>query len=940
MRFRTSLACLCLALGLIASLIAPALLADGTLLGTINGRVLDQDGKALPGATIELTSAEKGFQRTAVSDASGAFNFPLLQPGPYFVSISLAGFQSYEAKNVIVSADKRTDVSASLKLAAAAEAVTVTGEAPLVDKSNTSATTNVNSELTQKLAVGRGYQNLITFAPGVTSANNSANANSHGALSSNNLYLFDGVDTTDPTTGTFGQNFNYEAIQEVNVSTSGISAEYGRSQGAIVNVITKSGTNQLHGSFKALLTNDNWTSQNKGSAPITGNSFARVKYDKLIPDYAATLGGPIWQDHLWFFGSYEWVDATTPQRQTASSPIPGNENFTGQNYQQTTNTRLWDGKLTAQITSSQLFTAQFNSDPITGFVIDYWGTGSPAADLGALTAQGQNECGGFGCTKQFRWSGVFGSRVSMEAGWATANGNIFVGPAFGHGSPFLNLADGFFYNGATFDGFVVRPRTQANLAGSVYHELFGKAAQFKAGVDYQLVRSENSFTYPNNEIFVVANFNPALGQNQNFEVGDEWDRLTTPVPSVSRGKIWGFYGLEKFEAGPVSMNLGVRVEKQSETSDLGNVVVDATTVDPRLSAAWDIMGDGKTLVSGGWGRYHQFLIQDISDSVFSGVPVQTNRDIFLWNGSDFEFAQSITVGGNNQPVNTGLKPSYVDEFNIALQRQIGNTMAVGVRGIYRKWYNLVDDVKSLTDDGVLLKVPQNFDDSISKRSYKAIELTVEKRFSGNWQALANYTLSRAFGNVFADYASTLYDFPGDTCSPVGIGPMPCVDAEGANHYGIAGFDRTSIFNAFVAYTASLPVVNITAAPSFNVQSGLPYQRQRSFAAPDNSRPIYFYDQRGDERLPTTYQLNFALEGTFKPFGNGALSLVGGPVEIGLKAEVFNLTNQQKVYRTDLISLAPSQGEVGGTTGNIFGAPTSRNALQPPRNYRFTALLRF
>jgi hypothetical protein len=934
MRFRTISACLIL--GLVAMLVAPALLADGTLLGTLGGKVLDQDGKALPGATVELTSADKGFQRTAVTDAAGSFNFPLLQPGPYIVRISLSGFQSYEAKGVIVAADKTTAVPATLKLAAAAEAVTVTGEAPLVDKTNTTATTSITSALTEKIPVGRNYQTVMTAAPGVTSANNSGNPNSHGALNSNNLYLFDGVDTTDVTTGTFGQNFNFEAIQEVNVSTTGISAEYGRAQGAIVNVVTKSGTNQLHGSFKLLLTNDNWNSQTKGSNPETGDSFARVKFDKVINDYAATLGGPVWQDHIWFFGSYEWVNNTTAQRQTLTSDVFPDQ--TGQSYQQTTHTRLWDGKLTGQVTPSQLVTAQFNSDPIKGFIVDYWGA---SADLGALTEQDQNLCNGIGCLTQLAWSGVFGSRVSAEARWARQNGNIFVVPAFGSGSPYFSLTDELFYNGATFDGQVARPRTQANVSGSVYHEIFGKPAQFKAGVDYQSLRSVAAYTYPNNEIFVVNQFDPANGQNQIPTVGDEWDRLTTPVESVSRGKIWGFYGLEKFELGPVSLNLGVRIDHQTSESDIGNTVIDSTKAAPRLYAAYDVTGDGKTLISGGWGRYYQFLLQSIADSIFSGVPVQTNRDVFFWDGSNWVFDHSIRAGGNSAPINNDLNPSYNDEFNIAVQRQIGNTMSVGARGIYRKWYNIVDDIKFTNEDGALIQTPQNFSSDILKRSFKALELTFDKRFSDNWQALINYTLSRAYGNQFSDFASQRFDFPDENCRVTTIGTVPCSSVLDTNRFGVAPYDRTHVLNLFSAYTWSWPAVNLTAAPAFTWFSGLPYQRTRTVVVPSGATGVNtYFDPRGSSRLPSSYQFDFALEATFKPAGSASLGLIGGPLELGVKGEVFNVTNQQEVLRSDRIELRPSEGEPNGAAGSIFGAPTSRTALQAPRAFRFTGFIRF
>src|SRR5207247_1802301 len=200
--------------------------------------------------------------------------------------------------------EKTTDVAIAMKLGATTEAITVTGEVPIVDKTNVSANTRLREKEFQKLPLGRDYQTLFNEAAGVEGGpGQSANPNTHGALDGNNLYLFDGTDVTDSVTGTFGANLNYEAIQEVSVNTAGLSAEYGRAVGGVITVITKSGTNTPEGSLKLLLSNDQWNSQNKTHNQVTGESLARTKFDHVNPTYSGTLGGPILRDRAWFFGA-------------------------------------------------------------------------------------------------------------------------------------------------------------------------------------------------------------------------------------------------------------------------------------------------------------------------------------------------------------------------------------------------------------------------------------------------------------------------------------------------------------------------------------------------------------------------------------------------------------------------------------------------------------
>jgi hypothetical protein len=929
-----------IALGILALAVPTFLLADATQVGTIKGRVLDESGAGVPGATVEIVSGDKGFRRSQTTDATGNFNFAALQTGPYALRATLSGFQSVETTNNLVETGKTTEVDVTMRLAQAAEAVTVTGEVPLVDKTDTSARTNVRSELTQKLAVTRNYQSLISAAPGVTN-NAGGNPNVHGALSGNNQYLFDGVDTTDVTTGTFGQNFNFEAIQEVVVQTAGISAEYGRAQGAIANVITKSGTNNFSGSGKVILTNDDWASQNKGRTPKTtanptGTSFERVKFDEVVDRYALTLGGPIWKDHAWFFGAYEW--ATIPTAFTTTAQSPSHPVGTGEEYQQITDVKLWDAKLTFQATPSHLFTAAANSDPINGFVVNYWGANFPAAEREALTLQDQNGCGDKAgdksvCVWQARWAGVFGQNLSMEALYAEQNGDIFVTPFEGNGSPILSFEDGLFYNGATFDGFVKRPRKQANLAATLYTNLFGNTHPFKGGVDYQDLESVAFFTYPGNQEFQVTDFDPVT-REMTLSPGDLRIDFVDPAQSVSTGKIWGFYALDKFEVGQhLFFNIGGRVDNQQADSDIGNTVIDTTTFSPRLTGVYDVFGNGKTLASAAYGRYYQFLVQDIADSVYAGVAQQSNADIYEWDGTQFVFVQAVRVGAGVTPVNDDLKPSYLDEINVALQQQLGNTMAVGIRGIYRQWKDLIEDRRFIDAEGNKVTEPQNFGDEL-RRYYKGIELTFEKRFSRNWQAAMNYTLSRSEGNHFSNYTSQLFDYATETCNVTGfptVGRIPCPEATDVNRYGYAAYDRTHVFQAFTAYTLPLRWAAITAAPSFYWQSGLPIQQQRNFGGTTlhNEVDVFFYDKRGSHRLPNNYQLDFALEAVFKPWG---------PLEVGVKGEVFNVTNQQQILTCTGTCLNPTNPATA--LEPTFGRATSRTNLQAPRGYRLTALARF
>lgn len=906
--------------------------ADGTQLGTMTGRVVDPSGAVLPGATVEVTSIDQGTIRTVVTDVQGRYNVPLLQPGRYRVAVSLEGFEKFLAQNSIVQVGKTTTVEATLKLTRASETMTVQGDVPVVDKSNAAQTTTLESALTQELPVARNYQSLYLTAPGVVLPGNAnPNPNFHGGLLSDNLYLFDGIDSTDPTTGGFGQNFTFEAIQEVQVTTSAASADYGRAIGGIVNVITKSGTNEFKGSFKDILTNDNWNDQNKGANPISGTTFARVKLNSTIPVYSATLGGPIWRDHAWFFGAYETDKQTSAQRQTVDPAHP--QNFVSQPQD-----KFYDLKGTWQVSPANLLILKATGAPTNNIAVDRHNggiNGIPrfAGDLGALNVQDQTSR-----SKALLYSGVENNAVALEGGVATSIIHIGFRPFVADTPVHQDLRNGLFYNGPSIVGFLERARDQANFSGTYFQQIAGQPNNFKAGIDYQRLRSSVNQRFGANQLFLDKSYDVTNGSSVPFQRRD----YDTPQESTSHGKNSALYALDKFQIGQHwSINAGVRAEKQEGKSDLGTNVVDTTTVSPRLSGTYDLRGDGKTLALGSYGRFYQDVLQSFDDA-FAGVPQKTNFTLFTIDPATGQFVQGnhVQFGGNSTRVQD-LKPTYINEATLGFQQQLGRSLGVGLRAIHRTWGNLIDDVFEYgAGNSGPFRTFMNYPGA--RRTYSALEATFDKRFTTNWGGQISYVWSKTRGNQFATINSDLGNYANENCrssndTTIGTGGViNCGAAVNSNRNGLAPFDRTNVFHVLAAYRLPLHVVNLTVSPALLVESGDTYQKQGTLSVlgPDGkangSTVTYFYSQAGSSRLPTIYQLDLASEATLPVAG----------LELGLKGEVFNVTNTQKQVQASSVGFCNAATAACTSLQRSYGIGSSRNAFQAPRGYRITALMRF
>src|SRR5215475_9568750 len=233
-------------------LLAPFVVAQTT--GTIEGTVTDQSGGALPGVTVEITSPDRQGTRVATTGNDGRYRFVSVPPGQYKVTANLSGMGTSQ-KNATVTLDSTATVNMQMQVSAK-EAITVTGEAPLVDVTSTTTGSNYSAKVIDKLPVARNYASIALSQPGVQTDNGETQGRAlalsvYGSTSAENLFLIDGVNTTNVIKGLQGKNINGEFIQEVEVKTGGYQAEYGRNTGGVVNVITKSGGNEFHGDLFA-----------------------------------------------------------------------------------------------------------------------------------------------------------------------------------------------------------------------------------------------------------------------------------------------------------------------------------------------------------------------------------------------------------------------------------------------------------------------------------------------------------------------------------------------------------------------------------------------------------------------------------------------------------------------------------------------------------------
>jgi hypothetical protein len=632
----------------------------------IEGLVTDSTGAVVPGATVEARSASGGM-RTTVTDTAGFYHFAALPPGTYDVAANLTGFTSVKVPGVRISLGQTLKVDMALRVSTIQEEVTVTGEAPVVDVTSTQRSTSIREEFIENLPKGRDFTTIATQAPGANMEFKTGGLSIDGASSSENKYIIDGIETGDPETGLSSAKLVTDMIDEVQVKSSGYEAEYAGSVGGVVNVVTKSGTNDFKGSAWTYYSSDalgfargpafgGGTAQAPAYAdgrpslrlsPNNSNVAESVTYDKdeitaWEPGFA--LGGPLKKDKAWFFVSYNptlrSIDRSVTLTRDASV-VSTNENR---------KTHYISANVSSQLSDAVRARVAFNSnkETIKGLLPALAGNDNPGSNY-AIDTNSPNYSG----------SANLDYVVSPKF-FLSARAGYFLQNTVNEGVP---VQDKFTYQNSNIGGCAGCPAVPAQFQGPTgftnvptisssdrdkftrmslqtdatwFVDLGGKH-EFKAGVQYDKVENDVLSGETGN---FIRQFWGASTSGQRGDYGYYRVRSNAFEPSrgfltsgVASSNNLGLFLQDSWTIGQkLTLNLGIRTEHEkvgnydptnpaAVARNFGDTIFDfgfGSKIAPRVGFAYDVAGDGKTKVYGSWGLFYDIFKLGLPRGSFGG----------------------------------------------------------------------------------------------------------------------------------------------------------------------------------------------------------------------------------------------------------------------------------------------------------------------------------
>jgi hypothetical protein len=831
--------------GLLAAA-APALAQQGQ--SSIQGRVLDESGLALPGATVVVTHQESGMFRQVVTNADGSYYVTGVLPGLYRVTGDLTGFRKYEQPDVLLQIGNTTTLDIKLKLGSLEESVTVTGETPLVDVTSKQIGANIGqAELNALPILNRNWMFAVGLTPGVQIQSSTASFACEslivggGSNRSGNFSVDGGGNNDDYLGSSCGSQVRtaLEAVQEFQVLTNQYDAEFGRTAGAVVNAITKQGTNTLHGSLFDSYTNDKVTAPDFFVAQSQNDPDPRrwIQKPKTAQhDWGGTLGGPIKKDKAHFFYSLDRIVYDEGRSNTfAERPEL--------NYANTQSMKLWNNliRVDHQINAANTWSARFleEDSPTYNRVAGRWTLASRDQEYDVDRSAGGN------------WNTIFGnSRFNtVRAGW-TYEKNGFTAKEIQDGVPMIDLPPTL-----SMLTFTDGTRNAALFRIDHAYELSETFSQFVpawAGGSHDL-KAGAQYIYSQIELPDQTDMNGrfAFSTDRAFNSNDPrtyperlFIRVPEPSDIVMPTHVAVFFVQDKWQRQNVTLNLGVRYDLEMTPLEnaynpffaKGKYAVDRNNVAPRIGFAWRPQGSATSLLRGGYGIfYDKVTLQTTTPFVSTGVYSSSFTAAFPTSAADpgpsrGEFpADPMLRGGpvlNRALLNSLFPPGsigrntgtvFIDnpdrvvpkvhQATFGYERQVAQHMAVTLDYIHS--WNLdqlinfdlnpalrVDTSRTgrlvytdLLNIAGALGIAPFTNPVITRRNdgssqFDGMNVGVEKRFSRGWAGRVSYAVGYARGNAEANQTpDNNYQVLGDANLDRNFGPL---DADRRQNLTLSG----------------------------------------------------------------------------------------------------------------------------------------------------------
>jgi outer membrane receptor for ferrienterochelin and colicin len=769
-------------LAALALVLAPVWVAAQSTTGTISGRVLDSQGLPIPGVTVTATSPALQGARETVTSENGDYILTLLPPGVYAVAFALPGFEP-QRRTITLAPTQVVPLAVTLGVAAITETVQVVARSADVLTATALVATNFSQELIANLPTARDIHATLMLAPSVHPTGPSGSYSFAGSQSFENLFLVNGVTVNENLRGQAYDLYIEDAIQETTVSTAGVSAEYGRFGGGVVNIITKSGGNAFSGSVRETLNDDRWRRLTPFErTAVAGLGGRDLRVDNVVPTYEYTIGGPVDRDRLWFFTAGR-VQAQESGRTTAVTTIP---------YTFTERSRRFEVKGTYALTSSHQFQSAVTVHRRTQENNTF--NQNLSMDLASLGTRELPED-----LFTFSYTGVLTSSLFVEGRYSNRHQSFI-----GAGSRYTDLERGTLlidrsrggtrYWTDTFCG-VCDPEHRDNedvfVKGSYFlstssagshgmtfgYDLFNDqrlANNHQSGSDYRILGTGAIIQGAGASTVIYPQF---LGDGTTVI---QWN----PIPLGSRGSNFrthsAFFNDTWRVTNRLTANLGLRYDKNDGQNQEGRTVVTEDAWSPRLGVVFDPTGRGAWSVTGSVAKYVAAIASSIADASSAGGNPEIRQ--YTYRGPDINppgtanpvaadaalrtlFAWYFANGGPNLPLVgaptiPGVSPQIGElgsphtwEYAAGVTRQFGSRATLRADVVYRDYHDFYADFTApgqrvLDSEGRAYdRILVGNEDDILERRYAGVALQGTYRFRTTIDMGGSYTLSRNWGNV-------------------------------------------------------------------------------------------------------------------------------------------------------------------------------------------------